>query len=120
MGTKELPSGCEVCGKKDGLLQCSGCKVVSYCGRDHEVADRPSHKSACSAIRRARVKMEHEEQIIRNHPGDWAMPADAFTNSVGHFWGILGTRDYMRARFALVDYMGQVDNVQSVQAQLDH
>ncbi|GLI79005.1 hypothetical protein PoHVEF18_007327 [Penicillium ochrochloron] len=116
----QLTSGCQVCGQKEGLLQCSGCKVVSYCGRDHQVADRPLHKSACSAIRKARVKMEHEEQILRTHPGDFMMPADPFTNSVGHFWGILDTRDYMRARFALVDHMGEIQNVQSVQAQLDH
>jgi uncharacterized protein YoxC len=64
--------------------------------------------------------MENEEQILRNHPGDFMMPADPFTNSVGHFWGILDTRDYMRARFALVRCMGVIQNVQSIQAQLDH
>lgn len=89
----QLRSGCQVCGQEDGLLQCAGCKVVSYCGRDHQVADRPLHKSACRAIRKARVKMEHEEQILRTHPGDFMMPADPFTNSVGHFWSILDTRD---------------------------
>ncbi|CAG8898268.1 unnamed protein product [Penicillium egyptiacum] len=120
MVAKELPSGCGVCGQEEGLLICSGCKVLSYCGRDHQVADRPAHKSACSAIRRARVKMEEEEQILRNHPGDFMMPADPFTNSAGNFWSVLGTRDYMRARFALVEAMTQVDNAQSVKAQLDH
>lgn len=64
--------------------------------------------------------MEKEEQILRNHPGDFMMAADPFTNSVGHFWGIYDTRDYMRARFALVDTMGLIENVQSVQARLDH
>ncbi|KAK6435559.1 hypothetical protein LTR95_008254 [Oleoguttula sp. CCFEE 5521] len=29
--------------------------------------------------------------------------ANAFETAVGHFWGILDTRDYMRARFALGD-----------------
>lgn len=64
--------------------------------------------------------MEKEEQILRNHPGDFMMPPDPFTNSVGMFWGVFPTRDYMRARFALVTAMAEVDNAQSVKAQLDH
>lgn len=120
MVAKELPSGCAVCNQKENLLQCSGCKVLSYCGRDHQVADRPAHKSACSAIRRARGKMEEEEQILRDYPGDFMMPTDPFTNSVGNFWGVYPTRDYMRARFALVDAMTEVNNSQSVKAQLEH
>jgi hypothetical protein len=28
-------------------------------------------------------------------------PANAFETHVGRFWGLVGTRDYMRARFAL-------------------
>lgn len=36
------------------------------------------------------------------------MPADPFTNSVGHFGGLYETRDYMRARFALADRIGLV------------
>ena len=116
MVSKKLPSGCAICGQQEGLLQCSGCKVLSYCGRDHQVTDRPAHKSACSAIRRARGKMEKEEQILRNHSGDFMMPPDPFTNSVGMFWGVFPTRDYMRARFALVTAMAEVDNSQSVKA----
>ncbi|CEJ57717.1 hypothetical protein PMG11_06401 [Penicillium brasilianum] len=120
MIAKELPSGCAVCNQKEDLLQCSGCKVLSYCGRDHQVADRPAHKSACIAIKKARGKMEEGEQILRDHPGDFLMPADPFTNSVGNFWGVFPTRDYMRARFALVKAMAEVDNAESVKAQLDH
>jgi hypothetical protein len=64
--------------------------------------------------------MEKEEQTLRNHPGDFMMPADPFTNSVGYFWGLLDTRDYMRARFALVDAMTEINRAESVEAQLDH
>lgn len=58
-------------------------------------------------------------------PGDGLTPANVFEDGVGHFWGIMGTRPYMRARFELVDAMlhhfgsagGRVD---VVQAALDH
>ncbi|CAG8947970.1 unnamed protein product [Penicillium salamii] len=64
--------------------------------------------------------MEEEEQILRNHPGDIMMSPDPFTNSVGHFWGVMETRDYMRARLALVEAMEYVNHSQSVEARLDH
>ena len=64
--------------------------------------------------------MEEEEQTLRNHPGDFMMPEDPFTNGVGHFWGLFETRDYMRARFALVEAMAKVNNAESVEAQFDH
>lgn len=54
--------------------------------------------------------MENEEQILRDHPGNFLVPVDPFTNSVGHFWGLGETRDYMRARFALFRAMTDVDN----------
>ena len=120
MLSKVLPSGCGVCGQQNGLLRCSGCKVLLYCSRDHQAADRPSHKSACSTVRRSRVTMEEEEQALHNHPGDFMMPEDPFTNSVGHFWSLYDTRDYMRARFALVEAMAKINSAESVEAQLDH
>ncbi|KAF7713241.1 MYND-type domain-containing protein [Penicillium ucsense] len=115
-----LPAGCAVCGHKDDLLICSGCKALPYCGRDCQIADRPAHKAACSAIRKARNVMEHEEQKLRDHPGDVMMSKDPFTSCVGHFWGVFETRDYMRARYRLVRNMESVDHVVSVTARLDH
>ncbi|KAB8231621.1 zinc finger MYND domain-containing protein [Aspergillus alliaceus] len=109
-----LPSGCGICGKKEGLLRCAVCKVMPYCGRDHQTAHHPSHKSACSTIGRRRVSMEEREQALRGIPGD------PFDTSVGDFWGLPDTRDYMRARFALVEAMSRINNVESVQARLDH
>ncbi|KAJ5816652.1 hypothetical protein N7447_008885 [Penicillium robsamsonii] len=65
-----LPSGCSVCGKEDGVLRCSGCKVMMYCDVEHQTAHRQAHKSACSAIRRCRFAMEKKEQALRAHPDD--------------------------------------------------
>lgn len=32
-------------------------------------------------------------------------PGDPFVHSVGHFWGLWDTRDYMRARTTVIDYL---------------
>ena len=47
-------------------------------------------------------------------------PPDVFESSVGHFWGIYGTRDYMRARYALVEAARKVKTHDAVQAQYDN
>ena len=64
--------------------------------------------------------MAEHEQKLRDHPGDWMTLANPFASSVGHFWGIPDTRDYMRARYALVEALGKVNTRDAVQAQLDH
>ncbi|KAM4065775.1 MYND finger domain-containing protein [Hirsutella rhossiliensis] len=104
------PRACEVCQRRDGLLRCSGCQSVYYCGRDHQ---------------RARARLKREEQMLRDNPGDIITPANVFDSGVGRFWGIFETRPYMRARFGLVDILlqhfgsagGRVD---VVRAALDH
>ncbi|KAJ5698423.1 hypothetical protein N7462_000428 [Penicillium macrosclerotiorum] len=64
--------------------------------------------------------MENEEQLLRMHRGHELMKPYPFTNSVGHFWGILETRDYMWARYSLADAMTRIHNVESTQTHLDH
>jgi hypothetical protein len=94
---------------------------MMYCNVNHQVAHRSSHKYACNAIARRCASLADEEQKLRNDPGDnFMMPADPFTNAVGHFWGILGTRDYMRSRLALVKALQEVKTYESAQTQLDH
>jgi hypothetical protein len=64
--------------------------------------------------------METEEQCLRAYPGDWMTEADPFTNGVGHFWGILETRTYMRLRYAHIEALGKIHTHDSVLAQYDH
>lgn len=91
-----------------------------YCSRDHQVADRTSHKGACNKVKKCREHYDHEEQALRAHPGDSMMQADPFTNSVGHFWGIWETRKYMRARYALVEAILKINTFVAVKSALDH
>lgn len=78
-------------------MRCARCKVMLYCSREHQKWDYENHKPACSAVAHSKVHLDDEEQKLRSEPGDgFMMPANPFETSVGHFWGILGTRDYMR------------------------
>ncbi|KAL2706510.1 hypothetical protein AAEP93_001760 [Penicillium crustosum] len=107
------PSGCGVCGKEDEVLRCSGCRVMMYCGVEHQTTHRQEHKSACSAIRKCRVAMEKEEQALR------ALPDNPYTYGVGNFWKIFETRPYMQSRVALCNAMSNIPNAESLGAQLD-
>lgn len=93
-----------------------------YCSREHQVAHHVDHKVACNAVKQKRDHLENEERALRADPGDggFMQPANVFDNSVGHFWGILGTRDYMRARYALIEALRKVSTFDATQESLDH
>ncbi|KAH8777327.1 hypothetical protein F5883DRAFT_695644 [Diaporthe sp. PMI_573] len=112
-----MPPQCEVRESRSGLLRCGGCQVVYHCGGKRD------HKGACLATREARTRFSKEETLLRSNPGDGLMlSARVFKEQVGHFWGILGTRDYMRARYGFVEIM--LENFPchqaTVQAAVDH
>ncbi|KAK9350208.1 hypothetical protein V1523DRAFT_355784 [Lipomyces doorenjongii] len=115
-----LEPRCPACDKKENLLRCQACKVVFYCCRDHQVDDRPNHKSACNGIKKAQKYLDDQEQELRAFPGDWMTPANPFENAVGHFWGIHETRPYMQSRYALVETLLKVKTRPAVQSALDH
>ncbi|EXU97050.1 MYND finger domain protein [Metarhizium robertsii] len=119
------PRSCELCHKKEGVARCSACLAVFYCGRECQVKDRDFHKTPCTLIKKNRLRYESEEKKLREMPSGPFLPENVFEDHVGHFWGILETRPYIRARYALVDAMlisygtagGPVD---VVQMSLDH
>ena len=119
-----LTSGCVVCavmgGSDKATSVCGGCKLVAYCGREHQTEDWPDHKHTCSKIKKALRKLQEEETNLRNKPSNMMFQANPFENSVGHFWGILDTRAYMRARFGVADAMMEIDTRQAVTAALNH
>ncbi|KAK6515359.1 hypothetical protein TWF506_007700 [Arthrobotrys conoides] len=107
------------------LLRCSACQASYYCNKPHQAADRPRHKTGCTAVKKARQLYQSEDQKLRDFPGDIMTPSNPFENCVGHFWGILETRDYMRARYNLVDTTMQVfgapgGRIDVVRASLKH
>ncbi|RJE22277.1 hypothetical protein PHISCL_05369 [Aspergillus sclerotialis] len=116
-----LAPQCGRCKKKENLMRCARCKVMLYCSQEHQKYDYSDHKHACSAVDKKQRLLDHEEEKLRAEPGDGLfMPANPFENSVGLFWGVWGTRDYMRARFGLVDALGDVNTYDAVRKQLVH
>lgn len=114
------PQRCPVCSATTGLRRCGGCRVVTYCSTDHQTTHRPTHRAACTAIKNTHAKLDQEEAALRAHPGDAFTPADVFNTRVGRFWGILGTRDYMRARFAAANALLKINSVLAVEKALGH
>jgi hypothetical protein len=102
------------------ISRCASCQVVRYCSRDHQVQHRPEHKSLCNRIKKCRSKLAKEEHAVRNATPDFMTPANAFETGVGHFWSILSTRDYMRARYDLADTVRRVGSLDGVTEALDH
>jgi hypothetical protein len=119
----DLVLGCHVCGKTTDTSRCGGCKVVYYCGAEHQSLNRDAHKGLCSKIKKARARLEAQEVTLQTHAGDVDTPPNAFEEggeSMGRFWGYKGTRPYMQARYSLVEALLKVNTVQAVTAALDH
>ncbi|KAH7111193.1 hypothetical protein EDB81DRAFT_830658 [Dactylonectria macrodidyma] len=102
------------------LLRCSACRAVRYCSREHQATHRSQHKSACNKINKARAKLAEEDGRVRNATADFMTPTNAFETHAGHFWGLLNTRDYMRARFALTDHLRLLGTLDGVHEALEH
>jgi hypothetical protein len=121
--TLALNSKCPVCGTKVHLSKCSACKVTFYCSREHQVSDRQEHRRACNAVKRTQAALIDEEARLRATRGDDFMMspgATIFQEEAGHFWGIVATRPYMQARYALVEALLKIKTYAAVEAALNH
>ena len=43
---------CKVCGETEKTMKCARCKVVAYCGKEHQKADWKVHKKICASLAR--------------------------------------------------------------------
>lgn len=80
----------------------------------------PQTRLRCSGLARNLKTLDIEETKLRTHPGNIDTPTNVFETAIGRFWGFTGTRDYMRARYAVVDALGGINTREAVAAQLDH
>lgn len=110
-----LSNACPICSSMSNLQRCSRCKVIHYCSREHQSSHFPTHKSACNDVRKARDHIDAEKEELLRIAG-----ADFFETHGGHFWGLIETRDYMRARYGFVEALMEVKSTDSAQTQLEH
>ncbi|KAF2826190.1 hypothetical protein CC86DRAFT_394240 [Ophiobolus disseminans] len=111
-----LVQGCAApgCSRTKDLSHCS-CDAVQYCRRKHQMNHRQAHRSICSKVKKAYANLEKEERALKRERGD-----NVFENYQGVFWSIYPTRDYMRARFMLVEALLKINTSQAVTLALDH
>ncbi len=82
------------------------------------MADFKLHKTQCSELKKATEKMQREERKL--HEEDPYGEGDPFEFGVGHFWGIIQTRDYMRARSNVIRILEEIGSQQSLSAAVEH
>lgn len=111
---------CAVCDSRVNLLRCASCHLVRYCSQEHQVEHWLPHKKLCKRIGKLKGTLHHEEDLIRNATPNFMTPANAFETSVGHFWGIVSTRDYMCARYAVANEAQLSGTLDGMQQCLQH
>lgn len=100
---------CAFCKKTETtnqLYPCQWCNVVSYCGPDHQKADRECHKSACLVIKSKQRKIEDIRRKLGTHRNLGTIDSD--------------NHEYTWARFALVEGLLKIRTYAAVKAAHDH
>ncbi|GKZ00618.1 hypothetical protein MPSEU_001013900 [Mayamaea pseudoterrestris] len=104
-GSTRLPEepfcrNCDATLHQESALRCSRCSLVHYCNQKCQKEHFPAHKRMCKGMRQLYDKLEVEASKLRSTTCNSATrtPENLFETSVGKFWYILGTRDYMNAR----------------------
>jgi hypothetical protein len=84
----------------------------NFCFESHHVrqaANFSEHAAACKAVKKGLALVDKEEVKLRDNPPWMAQDGgDPFVACAGHFWGLLETRDYMRARARLIEALVNV------------
>lgn len=102
---KMFPKQCEVCKRTDGLLRCGGCGTYYYCGREHQVADRPTHKGTCKTLKTGKTAMDEQEAKMRADTpnyletyagGMWAWPPNLRYLLAAYSYGEFLVRSWRR------------------------
>ncbi|KAI8891659.1 hypothetical protein BC833DRAFT_613537 [Globomyces pollinis-pini] len=111
---------CQICHKTEKVSKCSRCKMAFYCSEDHQQLDFKTHKKYCVKIKKTTIELNNQERYLREMPADFSLPENVFEEGAGHFWGIMETRDYMRARGQVIASLDGLGTITSLQAELVH
>lgn len=62
---------CGVCNATEKVLRCQSCKVMYYCGQEHQIIDRPVHKQICGLIKKCQKNITCLQREMRAYPPDF-------------------------------------------------
>ena len=105
-----LQNVCNGCLKSENieLKTCSQCHIMKYCSETCQKENFPDHKKDCKKIKKLTDNVERLAGKLRSY-SDFGQPAENYFEAhVGHFWGLVETRDYCRARLELADEIYRV------------
>ncbi|KAK7953868.1 hypothetical protein PG988_014562 [Apiospora saccharicola] len=102
------------------LLKCGACRLVHYCGPEHQREHRPVHKTSCNLVKHTRAASESAEAELRSPPANDPNPVDYFSEGVvGRFWGEFPeTRPYMQSLHDLMTSCLNLRTGEAVEAAL--
>ena len=88
---------------------------------EHQTADWPSHKQACTRIKKKRANLKLEGTQLREGQDLMGQSQrNIFETNAGHFWGLVETRPYMSARLALITANLNLKTFGAVKTALEH
>jgi len=74
---------CEKCRESNNLLRCSRCRVVYYCGTDHQKEDWGRHRTQCSFLADAHNFLLEEKSLRIMKDMSWLVLRKKFTSLTG-------------------------------------
>ncbi|OOQ85406.1 hypothetical protein PEBR_24563 [Penicillium brasilianum] len=107
-----LLSGCAICPKQDGLIDCGTCRAMTYCSDEHLLLDRPSHEKICKPIQAARESAE-----------EWRLKLEScstqpFRRNLGHLHLIPEAQPYLAELSNLIALHEPIRHRTAVEGQL--
>lgn len=114
MAGEPLKPGCTVCGGATNL-RCSRCKIIAYCGREHQTAYFREHKDTCREVARARASLKEEEEKLL----EYFAPHNPFMNPSALFGRMARVCPYLEAHCQYIFALGDLNDYHALQIALE-
>ena len=111
---------CYHCGKEGCGSKCGRCKSVVYCTRTCQQESWKKHKVLCKKVEKQYDTVEGESLSLLQVRIWNDVEMNAFEDCQGDFWGMHESRDYMRARYALINTLLQMEYTMAYELALEH
>ncbi|KAF2438256.1 hypothetical protein P171DRAFT_505260 [Karstenula rhodostoma CBS 690.94] len=112
--SSDLVISCMVCGKQDNLKQCAQCKLVHFCGQEHQRSHWPSHKAVCKKVAKLRKRLEEKQKIGRE---SWAEMTGGLSLQ---FTGSRRDGVQYKEQLQLAEQELEIDTLVAIESALNH